>query len=198
MIATHHHVPSYVRAVEAERLERLVSAAARGEASAWGAIVARFTGLTRDVARRQGLNHHDAEDVAQSTFTRLYINIDSLRDPRALPGWLKTTAQREGLRVIATRTREVPAEQLKDEPDVTGPAPDELALLALDGAALAAAIARLPEHQRVLLECLYGDAPRTYQEAAEELGIPIGSVGPTVVRALARLRRDAALVAAAR
>ncbi len=63
--------------------------------------------------------------------------------------------------------------------------------------ALRAALRRLPARQRALLELLVDEAEPSYLEAARHLGLPRGSVGPTRVRALARLRVDGRLARAA-
>jgi DNA-directed RNA polymerase specialized sigma24 family protein len=46
----------------------------------------------------------------------------------------------------------------------------------------------LPSRCRVLLEALYLAGERSYADIANDLGIPIGSIGPTRARCLERLR----------
>jgi DNA-directed RNA polymerase specialized sigma24 family protein len=50
------------------------------------------------------------------------------------------------------------------------------------------ALAELPAHQRELLLMLAADPPYSYAEVSKILDIPIGSIGPTRGRILARLR----------
>jgi DNA-directed RNA polymerase specialized sigma24 family protein len=50
----------------------------------------------------------------------------------------------------------------------------------------------LPPRCQLLLGFVTGDSPPSYVEIAELLGMPTGSVGPTRVRCLERLRRLAA------
>ncbi len=56
-------------------------------------------------------------------------------------------------------------------------------------AAVAEALAALPPRRRALLLALFADERRSYARIAGEVGIPLGSVGPTRIRALAQLRR---------
>jgi DNA-directed RNA polymerase specialized sigma24 family protein len=59
---------------------------------------------------------------------------------------------------------------------------------------LAAAVRRLPERQRKLLEVLYAEETPSYEAISRELEMPVGSIGPTRGRAMGRLRRDAQLL----
>jgi DNA-directed RNA polymerase specialized sigma24 family protein len=50
------------------------------------------------------------------------------------------------------------------------------------------AMSRLPSRWQRLLELLMADPPTSYTEISDQLGLPIGSIGPTRGRCLARLR----------
>ena len=94
------------RPADAHTIERMVAAAGRGDQSAWSALVTRFRGRVLRVARSHGLNPHQADDVAQETWLRLYRNLERVRDPLALGAWVDTTARRECLRALrGTRPR---------------------------------------------------------------------------------------------
>ena len=51
------------------------------------------------------------------------------------------------------------------------------------------AMSRLPRRWQRLLEMLMADPPASYAEISDQLGLPVGSIGPTRGRCLARLRR---------
>ena len=57
------------------------------------------------------------------------------------------------------------------------------------------ALAELPERQRALLLLLIEDPPLSYEEISRRLGLPVGSIGPTRARALARIRTNQAMQA---
>jgi DNA-directed RNA polymerase specialized sigma24 family protein len=61
--------------------------------------------------------------------------------------------------------------------------------------ALLAAVAALPEESRTLLALLMHDPPLSYKEISEQLGMPIGTIGPTRGRLMERLRQSASLAA---
>src|SRR3954449_11052577 len=101
-------------------VEQLVEAARAGDAAAWDALVERYLPLVTAVIRRLRLSASDADDVNQTVWLRLVEHLDGLREPRALPGWLATTARNEGLRIIRRRGRDVPVDpagQAFDRPE---------------------------------------------------------------------------------
>jgi RNA polymerase sigma factor (sigma-70 family) len=181
-----HQDRNYVAALDAERIERIAAAAGRGDQSAWSALVARFRGRVLRVARSHGLNTHQADDVAQETWLRLYRNLGRVRDPLALGAWVDTTARRECLRALrGTRREELTDEELGVE-RVAAEEVDER--FEERRAALVGALANLPERQRVLMECLLAESEPSYADVAAALDIPIGSIGPTRGRCVEKLR----------
>src|ERR1044072_2874657 len=81
-------------------VEQLGGGARAGDADAWDALVELFLPLVTAVIRRLRLSASDADDVNQTVWLRLVEHLDALREPKALPGWLATTARNEGLRAI--------------------------------------------------------------------------------------------------
>lgn len=173
-------------------LDRLVRRAAEGDAESWNQITERFSRLLWSVARAHRLNDVDAADVVQNTWLRLVENLTRIEQPQALPKWLATTARREALSVIRRRQRDV---LTRDDDDAWDVADDRLpdvdaSFLDLErDRHLWACFLQLPERDQVLLRVLMAsDTPR-YAEVAATLDMPVGSIGPTRMRALARLRQ---------
>jgi RNA polymerase sigma factor (sigma-70 family) len=175
-------------------VEQLVEAARAGDAAAWDALVDRYLPLVTAVIRRLRLSAADADDVNQTVWLRLVEHLDGLREPRALPGWLATTARHEGLRVIKRRSRDVPVDPGTGSFDTAETFdPGETLVEDLRSQALREAMLELSEKQRELLLLLLADPPLSYDDISARLGIPRGSIGPTRARALAQLRRSRAL-----
>jgi len=175
-----------------DQLDVLVRAAARGDAEAWASLTDRFGGFLWAVARSYRLNDADAADVVQNTWLRLLDNLEKIECPRALPGWLRTTASREALAVIRRR-RDILTDMTDDQIDRSGNGNrQDLDLLLLEDerdAKLWAAFRQLTERdQRLLLLLVASDTP-VYADAAVVLDMPVGSLGPTRARALAKLRK---------
>src|SRR5262245_61647125 len=73
----------------------LVEACRRGDPAGWDEMVDRYGRLVHSIARRQGLDDADAQDVFQQVFAIAHRRLGSLRDAARLPSWLFTTALRE-------------------------------------------------------------------------------------------------------
>jgi RNA polymerase sigma factor (sigma-70 family) len=170
-------------------LPALVRRARQGDDAAWKRLVTRFTPLIRDVARRHRLQPCDAEDVAQTIWTQLLVDIDRIREPAALPGWLSTATARQCLRVLRDPARR----HLSDDPRLgerPGPANVELELLQRERrAVVAGALGELPERHRELIVLLASEPEPDYQKVSRTLAMPIGSIGPIRRRTIERLQR---------
>jgi RNA polymerase sigma factor (sigma-70 family) len=172
----------------------LVSRAQEGDQDAWDSIVERFLPLVGAIARRHRLAPTDGDDVGQTVWLRLVEHLGDLREPAALPGWIRTTARNECLRLLAARGRtRVVDPQTGGLDTVTDDLTDAELLAAERRQALRDALAELPEGRRELLLLLLLDPPLAYEEISRRLGIPIGSIGPTRARAFAQLRDTEAL-----
>ena len=174
----------------------LVARAAGGDERAWRALVARYAALVWSVCRGYRLDEADAADVSQTVWLRLVEQLETLRDPAALPGWLVTTTSRECVRVRMAAVRQRTAFGRLDVAAGDEAGTIDQALLAHERAAtLRVAFQQLsPECQR-LLELLVRDPQPSYKEISAQLSMPIGSIGPTRARCLDRLRHTPALVA---
>ena len=169
----------------------LVGAAARGDETAWRALVDRFNGLVWSVIQGYRLGSADAADVSQTTWLRLAENIDRIREPERVGSWLATTAGRECLRLLRQNQRQVPTDDvyLIDVPDSAADLQPEAAALALErDEVLYAAFCDMPPKAQVLLGLLFADSPPSYEEISMATGMPVGSIGPTRGRYLAQLK----------
>jgi RNA polymerase sigma factor (sigma-70 family) len=173
-----------------EAVSKLVTAAAAGDERAWNALVAEFSGLLWAIARSHRLHDAQAADVVQSTWLRLVEHLGRLNDPSRVGAWLTTTARRECLRVLRDRQRAMPFGEEAPECPSEDLGPDELLLEHERDDALRRSFGRLRESDQALLRLLVADPRPPYEEIAEALGMPTGSIGPTRQRALERLRRE--------
>jgi RNA polymerase sigma factor (sigma-70 family) len=177
---------------------RLVAQARDGDKTAWDVIVDRYAPLIWSICRRYQLDRADADDVAQSVWLRLVDQLEFIREPAALPGWIATTTRRECGRVVtAARRREALGSGL-DAEEIPDDHPDEAeaeVLMAERNAALREAFSALSPPCRQLLALLIEDPPVPYADISAELGIAVGSIGPTRARCLDRVRRHPAVAA---
>jgi RNA polymerase sigma factor (sigma-70 family) len=172
----------------------LVVAAAAGDERAWTTLVARFEPLVRGIARGYRLDERDAQDVAQTVWFRLWQSLGTIREPRAVPGWIATTTRHECGRVVRGLRRLVPLGDAAADTPADHPDPDDVLVRADVAAAVREGLAELSPVQRALLELLAAEPELSYREVGGKLGMPIGSIGPTRARGLARLGGTAAVL----
>ena len=176
----------------------LVARAKDGDRQAWDALVERYAPLIWSICRRHRLSQADADDVAQSVWLRLVDQLDRVRDPAALPGWLSTTARRECLRVLCATQgpyASVYATDVETLPDERADRADQGLLAAERHAALREAFGQLPPNGQQLIALLIADPPLPYADISAQLGIPVGSIGPNRSRYLDKMRRHPAIAA---
>ncbi len=183
----------------ASPIAALVRAAAEGDQSAWNEIVDRYTPLVVSVIYKHRLRPADAADVNQTLWLRLVEQIGRLREPEALPGWIMTTTRNECLRVLRVQQRTHLYDPLSESDALESAESDvdvESDLLAVERRqALRDGFADLTDQCKRLLTKLMTDPPPSYQVVSEELAMPVGSIGPTRIRCLEKLRKTPAISA---
>jgi RNA polymerase sigma factor (sigma-70 family) len=177
----------------------LVTSARNGDQAAWESLVERYTPLLWWVTRQHRLSRDDAADVVQITWLRCVEHLSQLRDPLAFGSWLFATCRNESVRAVRVSSRTLPSD-LTVESSLHGTPqgdenPEDVILQEEAGMLLRQAVAELSPRQRdVLLTLMEIDIDGAYEAASRRLNIPIGSMGPTRQRAIARLREDERLI----
>jgi RNA polymerase sigma factor (sigma-70 family) len=168
-----------------------------GDRFAFDTLVEVVTPLMWRTTRGAGLDPTTSEDVIQGVWLALLRSADSVRDPQTIVKWVLTATRREAWR-ISRRTRTddrrsvavfgVDAEEVMDLPAAREPGPEERVIADDRQRVLWGHVQELPERCRQLLSVIaYADKP-DYASLAEALGMPVGSIGPTRGRCLAKLR----------
>lgn len=173
----------------ANRAAGLFRAYRAGDEARMTELVSLLTPILWHTSRAQRLDIQTAEDVVQSVWLAFVRGADSIADPQAVLQWLIVSTRREAWRVVKRSDRVQPTEF--DDDDVVTPSRDlpEERVLREDGdSRLWQHIAELPERCQSLLRVIaFADRP-DYAAVAKALGIPVGSIGPTRGRCLAKLR----------
>lgn len=169
----------------------LVRAAQSGDADAFGQIVRHYQRAVYRVAYGLTRNASDADDLAQETFVRAWQAIGRFRTGEPLYPWLARIAMNQAISLFRRRKRrpETPLEPLLEAGRQWGGGADPAKEVSdRDHAAhLEAALAELShEHQSVLV--LRAVEGLSYDEIADVLGVPAGTVMSRLARARAELR----------
>ena len=163
-----------------------------GERERLDELVRLLTPLLWHTARAQRASKELAEDAIQTAWLRFVDSADTIVEERAVVSWLVVTVKRETWRLLRLSGRESAPES--GVPEVADEAtPEQQAILTQRQRLLWHHVADLPERCRTLLRVIAFAPVPDYAGVAASLGMPIGSIGPTRGRCLAKLR--AALVA---
>lgn len=176
----------------AERAATAFRAYRDGDPTGMSTLVDEVTPLLWSVARQQHLSHQAAEDVVQNTWLKLVEHAAQIADPQSVLKWLITTTKRDSWSFTAKGHREEPAPyaDIRDEEvDERAPSPETTVISGVDGGLLWEHFASLPERCRTLLRVIAFAERPDYASVAQALGMPVGSIGPTRGRCLAKLRQ---------
>lgn len=177
---------------EPTRWERAASLFLRwrdGDARAMDELVRLMTPLLWHVVRAYGLDPALAEDVVQTTWLTLVRRHETITEPQAVSGWLTMVARREAWRVGKLQRRADPTETenlefhlpAQESAEHTAATDDESRRLWI-------AVAQLNDRCQRLLRIVAFEERPDYARIAQDMAMPIGSIGPTRQRCLGKLR----------
>lgn len=160
-----------------------------GDPAALDDLVRSLTPVLWHVVRAYGLEKEQAEDVVQTAWLTLVRRHETIADPQAVAAWLTTTARREAWRVSRVGNRAVPLGEEVIEARIPHQKAAEADVVQSDEQdRLWGYVSQLsPRCQRLMRIVAFDDRP-DYAGIAAELGMPIGSIGPTRGRCLDKLK----------
>jgi RNA polymerase sigma-70 factor (ECF subfamily) len=182
-----------IRDERAESDRQLVQSIAGGSADALGALYDRYAPALFGLAYRIVGRQEDAEEVVQDVFVQTWREAPRYDGRRAtVAGWL----------VMLTRTRAIDRRRTREaRPDVEAPVevdavppeegryadPEQSTIQNLDVRNVRAALHRLPETQRSLIDLAYYEG-LSHSAIAVRTGVPLGTVKTRLRTAVAVLR----------
>jgi RNA polymerase sigma factor (sigma-70 family) len=156
---------------------------------AWNQLVNKHGGRLWAIARSYGLSSDAALDAVQGTWLMLLDHADRIHTPEALGGWLAQVVKHEAIRVSKDRQRQVErAEKLGHRTRLEVDPDEDSVVLRDELAGVSAVFGRLSERCQQLLRLVFSSESLSYEEIADVLGVPQGSLGPTRARCLKKLR----------
>jgi RNA polymerase sigma-70 factor (ECF subfamily) len=167
--------------------EELVAGSLRGDTDAFGALILRYRALVIGVAYRIAGDAALADDIAQETFIRLWTKLAAFRPEGSLKGWVCRIAA--NLTIDALRKQKPTTDISLLDLAVGGKGPEGAALSSERAAQVRAALMRLPVDSRTVL-VLREYEELSYQEMADVLGVPLGTVKSRLNDARRRLKDE--------
>jgi RNA polymerase sigma factor (sigma-70 family) len=163
---------------------QLVGRCRSGDQAAWNELVERFSRYVYAICVQAfRLSSHDAEDVFQEVFARVYQHLDRLRSDEAIRPWIAQLTRRLCIDRLRAGGREAPAgEELPDE----GEEDEELANLD-EAMAVRAALDDVGEPCREILDRFFC-RDESYRTIGDALELPAGTIASRISRCLSKVR----------
>ena len=161
--------------------EELVKAARAGEVSAFAELVRRYERAAIITAHSVLGDFHLAQDAAQEAFLHAHRMLNRLRSAAAFGPWLLRIVRRRAIRLQRARRAE------RTGTDGIDCAASEASDWMEPYREVAREIARLPEHERIVVVMRYMDGC-SVKDIADATGRPVGTVTKQLSRAIERLR----------
>jgi RNA polymerase sigma-70 factor (ECF subfamily) len=162
----------------------LVARCRTGDEEAWRLLVERFSRYVYAICVQAfRLPEHDAEDVFQEVFARVYEKLETLRDDEAFRPWVGQLTRRCCIDRMRSGTREEPAE------DVPEAAADDVLAELEESFDVHEALAALPENCQEILDRFFA-RDESYRTIGEALELPAGTIASRISRCLTKLRKN--------
>lgn len=158
----------------------LILRARRGDAEAYGDLVARHQTSVFNVCYRILHNRADAEDLAQETFIRALERLHTFDLEREFSPWIRRVAANLCLNHIESHKSTAPLDEERDEDKTQSPG--EQVEVKERSEQIRSALASLPPHYRLVVELRHYQE-LSYDEIASELNIPLSDVKSHLFRA---------------
>lgn len=158
-----------------------------GDADAYALLVERYGGRVYNVALRITHEPEAARDCAQDTFIRAYRALHQYDPTYPFGPWILRIATNTSLNLVQRGRREITMEELPEDPAPTEAGPELTSLRREELAEVLAAMAELPPAYRAALTLRHLQE-LSYQEVADALGLPLGTVKTHLHRARAALK----------
>ena len=178
-----------VEAAQGLEEEDLVRRAAGGDEHAYGKLVHRYQARLYNFVRSMVRNDELAEDITQEAFVKAYFSLKRLKSAASFKSWLFRIANNNTLDWL--RRKRLPQidvdEQLRESYVDKRSSPEDSVMDDARNAHIHAALDQLkPDQKAILVMCdLQG---LSYQEIAEALKIPFGTVQSRIFYARRKLK----------
>ncbi len=165
--------------------DELIALALSGRGDAFGTLVERYERAVYHLAYRTLREIEEAKDACQEAWIKAYRALASFRPGAKFATWIFTICYRVCCDRLAKRKRY----SGEEPPDFADPAagPEGVFEASEEAARLRAAVEALPEKYRVVIT-LFHLQGKQYEEIAEVLGLPLGTVKTHLFRAKDLLR----------
>lgn len=165
---------------------QIVSRCRAGDEAAWNELVERFSRYVYAIAVQAfRLGPHDAEDVFQDVFARVYEHLGRLRSDEAIRPWIAQLTRRLCIDRLRAGGREGPV----DPDDIELGEADETLGRLDEAMTVRAGLDAVGEACRDILDRFFC-RDESYRVIGEALDLPSGTIASRISRCLSKLRAE--------
>jgi len=144
--------------------------------------------IRRLFVQRLGGEADDADDLLQETFIKVYLNLHRYDDGYTFGQWLYTIARNTFIDFSRKRQSDLSIDERFSSPAATTPTPEESIINSQQRTQIERYLDALPEQYKQLFRLRFMDE-YSYEEIAEKLHLPMGTVKTQIHRARERMCR---------
>ena len=160
-----------------------------GDDAAFEHLFNRYRDAThRLFVQRLGGSADNADDLLQETFIKVYLNIDRYDIGYTFGQWVYTIARNTLIDFTRKTRSDLPIDERFSSPAATAPTPEESIINSQQRTQIEHYLEQLPEQYNTLFKLRFLDE-YSYEEIAEKLHLPMGTVKTQIYRARERMCR---------
>lgn len=167
---------------------RLAALALDGDDAAFEYLFDRYNEAIRRLFVQRMGGSGDADDLLQETFIKVYINLHCYSPVYTFGQWVYTIARNTFIDYVRKRQDDLPIDERFSSPPSNTPTPEENVINRQQRTQIEQYLERLAPRYRRLVEMRFFDE-YSYEEIAEKLALPLGTVKTQIHRAREQMCR---------
>lgn len=168
--------------------KQLVELSLRGDDIAFEYLFNRYSEAIRRLLQHRSASAEDTEDLLQETFIKVYINLQRYSPEYTFGQWIYTIARNTHIDFERRRQEDISIDEKFSAPIASSPSPEESLINRQQRSQIEDYIGSLPEQYRTLFIMRFLE-DYSYEEIAEKLHLPMGTVKTQIHRARERMCR---------
>lgn len=166
---------------------RLVELTLQGDHTAFGYLFNRYGDAMRRLFLQRSTSPEDTDDLLQETFIKVYVNLHRYSPEYTFGQWVYTIARNTHIDFERRRQEDISIDAKFSAPVVAStPSPEESLINLQQRSQIERCIGQLPEQYRRLFTMRFLE-DFSYEEIADKLQLPMGTVKTQIHRARERM-----------
>ena len=166
--------------------QHLVSLALEGDHTAFKYLFNRYREAIRQLLVQRAGSESDADDLLQETFIKVYLHLDRYKTDYTFGQWVYTIARNTFIDYVRRHQEDLSIDERFSSPPSSAPTPEESVIRLQQRAQIEHYLDRLTPRYRQLITMRFFEE-YSYEEIAEKLALPMGTVKTQIHRARERM-----------